>query len=499
MANLQETLDSTQAAGKRVLVVGLGISGLESAWYITRRGIPVTVIEKQSEASFLSKSKFASELSGLRKAGVSVVFGLDGEHIAPHLMDAGLVLLSPGVPIESAIVGAIKRYKVPFVTEFELGLQLHSGKSIVVTGSNGKSTTSSLIDHILKLGGRPSFLCGNIGVPVISREELLRDLDGNESVLVVEASSYQLEACTLLKPAVSVVLNISENHLERHGSLERYAAAKSRALRLQTTEDLAVVNADDPVVMEMAGSCRATQAVFGSKSEVELQKLSATWAQLSPISGAQGEIVVSWHGAREEYSTDNTKLLGTHNRYNMAAAILVARHMGVASEVVQRALDSFLPLEHRLEMVWNDARRCVINDSKSTTVAASLAALTTVLGHFSSSPLVLMVGGLSKAGSWKPLLSKISEQTGRMVLVVCFGKDGSLLASHCRASDVPHVVSPNLREATREALGRVALGGVALLSPGCASFDEFVDFDHRGTEFKRYVQEDLASEIGASA
>jgi UDP-N-acetylmuramoylalanine--D-glutamate ligase len=110
-----------------------------------------------------------------------------------------------------------------------------------------------------------------------------------------------------------------------------------------------------------------------------------------------------------------------------------------------------------------------------------------------------MIGGLSKAGSWKPLLSKISEQTGRMVLVVCFGKDGPLLASHCRASDVSHVVSPNLREATRTALGRVASEGVALLSPGCASFDEFIDFEHRGTEFKRYVQDDLASEIGASA
>lgn len=499
MSKLQETLDSVKSSGKRVLVVGLGISGLESARFLTRRGIPVTVIEKQAESSFRSKSKFASELQGLTNSGVEVVFGLDGERIAPYLVDAGLVLLSPGVPIESAIVGTIKRYKVPFVAEFELGLQLHRGKSIVVTGSNGKSTTSSLIDHILRLGGCSAVLCGNIGIPVISRDELLRDPEGKDAVLVVEASSYQLEACILLKPAVSVVLNISENHLERHGTLERYAAAKGRALRLQTAEDLAVVNADDSMVIEMARSCRATQAVFGAKSEVELQKLSSTWAHLSPLADGRGSIVVSRNGAREEYSTNRTKLLGTHNRYNMAAAILVARHMGVAADVVQQGLDSFLPLEHRLEMVSADDHRFIINDSKSTTVAASLAALTTVIDHFPSSPVVLMIGGLSKAGSWSPLLTKISEHRSGTLFVVCFGKDASLLASHCRARSVPHVVSTNLREATREALQRVSSGGVALLSPGCASFDEFVDFEHRGAEFKRYVREVLADGIGASA
>ena len=499
MAKIEETLDIVKSSGKRVLVVGLGISGLESARFLIRRGIPVTVIEKQPEASFRARSKFAGELPGLTHSGVEVVFGLDGEHIAPYLVDTGLVLLSPGVPIESAIVGTIKRYKVPFVAEFELGLQLHRGKSIVVTGSNGKSTTSSLIDHILRLGRLSSVLCGNIGVPVISRDEVLQAPQGMDTVLVVEASSYQLEACTVLKPAVSVVLNISENHLERHGTIERYAAAKGRALRLQTAEDLAVVNADDSMVVEMARSCRATQAVFGAKSEVELQKLSGTWAHLPSLADGQGKIVVCRNGVREEYSTNRTKLLGAHNRYNMAAAILVARHMGVAADVVQQGLDSFLPLEHRLEMVWADDPRFIINDSKSTTVAASLAALTTVVDHFPSSPIVLMIGGLSKAGSWSPLLTKISEHRTGSLFVVCFGKDASLLASHCRARGVPHVVSTNLREATREALHRVSSGGVVLLSPGCASFDEFIDFEHRGAEFKRYVREELGEGRGASA
>jgi UDP-N-acetylmuramoylalanine--D-glutamate ligase len=302
----------------------------------------------------------------------------------------------------------------------------------------------------------------------------------------------------LLKPAISVVLNISENHLERHGSLERYAGAKGRVLRLQTGEDLAVVNADDPMVVEMARGGRASLAVFGSKGGAELQQLSPTWAEISHLGDTQGAILVSRHGVREQYYTNSAHLLGAHNRYNIAAAILVARQMGIPPEVVQVSINSFLPLEHRLEIVRNVEDRFFINDSKSTTVAASLAALTTVLDHFSSSPVVLMIGGLSKAGSWAPLLSKVSQQKERAVLVVCFGKDGPLLASHCRAHGVRHIISPDLREATREALKQVSRGGVALLSPGCASFDEFVDFEHRGTEFKRYVREELDQGIGTS-
>lgn len=495
MASLQETLDSVKSSGQRVLVVGLGVSGLESARFLSRRGITVTVIEKQSESTFRSKSKFASELDGLCATGVEVVFGIDGESIAPFLEDAGLALLSPGVPLESSVVGALKRHKIPLGAEFELGLQLHRGASVVVTGSNGKSTTASLIDHILRQGGVAASLCGNIGVPVIAQEELLDEAFGERTVLVVEASSYQLEACTLLKPSVSVVLNITENHLERHGSLERYAAAKGRALRLQTLEDLAVVNADDPMVMEMARSCRASQAVFGSKSEAELQKLSSTWAQLSHLAEQQGGIVVSRQGVREHYATNSAQLLGRHNRYNMAAAILVARHLGVPSEVVQNAITTFLPLEHRLETVWSDSVRSVINDSKSTTVAATRAAVATVLEHVPLRPVVLMIGGLSKAGSWSPLLTQVSQQKERCGLVVCFGKDRSLLASHCRASGVEHVILPNLRDATHEALRRVSSGGVVLLSPGCASFDEFLDFEHRGAEFKRYVREELEQGI----
>jgi UDP-N-acetylmuramoylalanine--D-glutamate ligase len=489
MKNLYETLEDVRVADKRVLVVGLGISGIESARFLTSRGLKVTVVEKSSELRFREHSKFASDLPGVQALGVEVIFGVDGEQVAPHLSPIALAVLSPGVPLESAIVGALRRRGIPYVAELELGIELHHGKALVVTGSNGKSTTSSLIDHILRRGGLRSYLCGNIGVPVISNEELLQDIQSDGSQLVVEASSYQLEACAFLKPCVSVVLNLSENHLERHGSLERYAAAKARALRLQTPEDLAVVNVDDPMVMSMASTCRATKAVFGVASKRDLAKVSSTWAHISYLNSSHGAITVSRGGSVEEYSTEHVRLLGGHNRYNMAAAILVARHLGVSSEVVQAGLNSFLPLEHRLEMVRNQGGQIVINDSKSTTVAATVAALTTVLEHYPSSRVVLMIGGLSKAGSWAPLLTRISsDREKRNVSVVCFGKDGALLASHCRAEGISHVVATSLEEATTQVLSMTVGGGVALLSPGCASFDEFKDFEHRGAAFKGYVR-----------
>ncbi len=229
MKNIRETLEGVRVAGKRILVVGLGISGIESARFLTHRGLRVIVVEKSSEQKFREHSKFTSELLSLQVLGVEVVSGVDGEWVAPHLSQVGLAVLSPGVSLESAIVGALRRHDIPYVAELELGVELHGGRTLVITGSNGKSTTSSLIDHLLKREGGRSYLCGTIGVPVVSHEDLRYEAPAGDSLLVVEASSYQLEACAFLKPRVSVVLNISENHLERPGSLERYAAAKERS------------------------------------------------------------------------------------------------------------------------------------------------------------------------------------------------------------------------------------------------------------------------------
>jgi UDP-N-acetylmuramoylalanine--D-glutamate ligase len=493
--SFSDTVENLRRSSQKVLVVGLGISGVESARFLSRRGLQVLVAERQTAEVFAQKSKFLADVEKLRGEGIGIHFGVDGEAVAPILNGVGLAVLSPGVPLESAIVGTITRHGIPYVSELELGIELHGGRSIVVTGSNGKSTTVSLIDHIMKHAGIKSYLCGNVGTPVISNAELLSELRGERSTLVVEASSYQLEACTVLKPAVSIVLNVSENHLERHGTLERYAAAKARVFRLQDQGDLAIANADDPVVRAMARASRASLAFFGECEERTLQSLAETWAHISYAANSAVIIRVQMQCEREEYGMEAVSLLGPHNRFNMAAAILATRRLGVPKRTVQEALESFTPLEHRLEVCVRDVTRTVINDSKSTTVAASVAALATVSQAFPNQPVTLMLGGLSKAGSWKPLLDEVRENRGRMLSVVCFGKDGPLLGSHCRAAGIEHVVVPSLKDAAEQGLKLTSAGGVVLLSPGCASFDEFSDFEHRGREFKRYIAEFLGGSV----
>jgi len=484
--SFHETLTTLREQRKKVLVVGLGISGVESATFLARVGLQVIVCERQPESTFTQRSKFSAQLPRLRADGIEVHFGIDGEQVAPLLADVGLVVLSPGVPLESAVVGTIRRLGVSYVSELELGIELHGGPSVVVTGSNGKSTTVSLLAHILGEARVKSRLCGNVGTPVISSEEILEREKSNErSILVVEASSYQLEACTVLKPIISVVLNLSENHLERHGTMERYASAKGRALALQTLEDYAVVNADDALVMSLSRKSKATRAVFGQLAVSELRKLGGDWAHIESATTIRCEV----QGVVESYNMESSHLMGLHNRYNSAAVILAARRLGVSKAVIQAGLDSFAPLEHRLEPVMHGGRGLVFNDSKSTTVAASLAAFKTVRERYPRRPLVVMLGGLSKAGSWDPLLSVIKKDSERVLPIICFGKDGPLLASHCKAHGLSCLVEPSLQAATTrglEAVERVE-EGVLLLTPGCASFDEFSDFEQRGSKFKEYV------------
>lgn len=476
--SLESTLERIAQEGKRVLVVGLGACGIECATALARRGILSVIVEKQPEGSCRSRKKFSSQLEMLGQLGVVVHYGVDGELVGTMVGDVGLVSLSPGVSVESAVVGSLKRLGVPLVAEFELRASLEAGQLVVVAGSNGKGTTAALIDHILNVTSSAgvSSDCG-----------LAR---------VLEASSYQLEACASLKPSVSVVLNVNESHLERHGSLERYAAATARAIRSQDIGDYAVINGDDPIVVGMAKSSPVSLGVFGSKAPAELERLSRTWAHISYARSTHGSIDLSLNGALETYETARCALLGAHNRYNIAAAILAARRLGVSPKFIQQGIDSFSPLEHRLEIITVDSARTFINDSKSTTVAATVAALKAVRDRYPDAEISLLIGGLSKAGSWGALLSSITRNTGPLLRLICFGEDGRLLASHCRAHSVVPVVFESLKEATVFACRETRAGGVILLSPGCSSFDEFTDFAHRGEEFKRYARGEGVPEVG---
>jgi UDP-N-acetylmuramoylalanine--D-glutamate ligase len=481
------TLKALISSGSKVLVVGLGISGIESAKFLRRMGLHVVVCDRQTEEVFTQRSKYVGSMRELREISAEIRFGIDGEGVAPLLTDVGLVVVSPGVPLESPLVATIKAHGLPIVSELELGIELHGGRSIVVTGSNGKSTTATLLDHVLRHAGVHSHLCGNVGTPVIANDEISEVCERERALLVVEASSYQLEACTVLKPCISILLNVSENHLERHGTIERYAAAKARAFALHDDGDYIVANADDSRVVSLAQASRGRLAVFGQRPEQELSHIGSDWACIS----SDPVLRVSFGGVVEKYDLEKCNLLGVHNRYNIAAVVLAARRAGISHDAVQGGLESFYPLEHRLEPVRNDAGLRIFNDSKSTTVAAAVAAFQTICSEYSKSSVVVMIGGLSKAGSWEPLLALLKEHKAELLPVVCFGKDGALLGSLCEGVGVPSQVAANLRAATACGISmlRSVNDAVMLLTPGCASFDEFTDFEHRGREFKRFVLE----------
>ena len=493
---IREAIDTLLKGQGKVLVVGLGITGIETALFLRRCGIEALCVEKSSQEEYLERSKFKGRLQELISEGISLHFGIEGESVAAVLQGVTLAVLSPGVSLESAIVGTLRRHNVKFVSELELGIVLTGIPAIGVTGSNGKTTTATLIHHLLNFSGIPSLLCGNVGTPVLSAlspDDVLRGKTEKYRYLVVEASSYQLESCEVIKPKIAVFLNLSDNHLERHGSMQRYLEAKARIFSNQTGSDLAILNADDSWAQRLGGRLSGEQAWFGRSG---LAKTSSNRASVEyNPSGGIDFIDCMLHGQSVRFEVKGARLLGAHNRYDISAALMAALAAGGQPEALQEGLLAFEPLEHRLEFVGERDRVLFINDSKSTTVAASLAAIQAVSEAMPFRPVVLLLGGLVKAGSWAPLMQALKSTSCNLRTTVCFGGDRKVLSSHCDAHGINHQVARNLAEAVQLASVAAKPGDIVLLSPGCASYDEFSDFEQRGVVFKSLVAAQPAAEL----
>lgn len=491
---IQETIQKLVAGSGTVLVVGLGITGIETALFLQRCGIDCVCIERTPREEYLEGSKFRGRISELEEQGIKLEFGIEGESVEKVLGGVSLAVLSPGVSLESAIVGTLRRHKIRIISELELGMVLAGAPVIAVTGSNGKTTTVTLIQHLLAAAGMRSLLCGNVGTPILSAlspEDVKSGKAERFQFLVVEASSYQLETCETIRPKVAVLLNLSDNHLERHGSMQRYFEAKARIFANQTGADLAVLNADDPWAQKLKARLNAPIAWFGVAGDAAM---AAQRAQINYHSAAhKDEIAVTLHGKTHLFDLSGTRLVGLHNRYDAAAALLAALAAGGAPEGLQQALGTFEPLEHRLEPVGELAGVLYINDSKSTTVAASVAALGAITEAHPTRAIVLMLGGMAKAGSWEPLMRSIKAAGDQVRGVICFGGDRKILSSHCEAHGISHSQAKTLLEAVAVAQGLARAGDLVLLSPGCASYDEFTDFEQRGKRFK-----DLLSQRSAA-
>jgi UDP-N-acetylmuramoylalanine--D-glutamate ligase len=437
---------------KRVLVIGLGRTGRETARFLARHGARVLVSDLRPEG------ELGQEISAL--AGVPIEYRLGGEQPA-WLEGVDVVVPSPGVPQESLLLRQAAAARIPILSEVELAYRFFRAPLLAITGTNGKSTTTTLVGEMIKASGRKVFVGGNLGVPFIAA--IADDWDR----AVLEISSFQLEWIEQFHPRVAVLLNISEDHLDRYPSFADYGAAKERVFAAQTNADVAILNRDDPLVWAMRDRIKARVVSFG---------FSAVSEGIFP---SADEIIWRDGGAEERFALSKVKLHGVHNVENMMAAIAAAKSVGVSHADIQEVLNRFPGLEHRLEFVREKDGVRYYNDSKGTNVGAVVKSLASF-----SAPVILLAGGVDKGGDYGPLAGLIREKVRRLVL---FGAAKEIIAG-ALGTLTETVIVDDIQAAVREAAARARAGDVVLLSPACSSFDQFKNYAERGKVFKSLVQ-----------
>lgn len=441
---------------KVVTVVGLGKSGFAAAKFLAERGCRVKVTDQSLKKEVLENADF------LQAMGVTVE---TGGHTVTSLEGAKLVVKSPGVPSHALLFRVARHRRIPVTSEIELGSRFCRGPIIAVTGSNGKTTTSHLIHSILSHSGKSTVLCGNVGYAFL---EALAGIKENTAV-VLELSSFQLEDSPTFHPSVAVILNISPNHLDRHGTLRRYIRAKEKIFKNQTPRDFLVLNYDDRVVRRMAGKTRA-RSIFFSK-----QRLA------HGVFMEEGKIIVNIAGRpRFELSTEKLQLRGGHNLENIMASVAVGAIMQVSARRMQEILDSFRTLEHRIEPVGRLGGVDFINDSKSTTIESTRAAVLSL-----NQPVVLVAGGRDKGADFTSIEPLFCRRVKKCVL---YGEAAKKIASTWKLFK-RHRSKTRFKEAVSLAYALSEPGDALLLSPMCTSFDQFSSFEERGAAFKKIFQE----------
>ena len=450
--------------GKNVLVVGLGKTGEATADFLLRRGARVKISEKKT-ADALGPAVAAWTARGAEVEA--------GGHRVESFRAADLIIPSPGVPLLPEYAAA-REAGVPILSEIELAYRFLKGRIIGITGTNGKSTTTTLIHRILKGGGRRAILAGNIGTPLISFVD--RSRDGH--VYVAEISSFQLEFIDLFRVSTALVLNVSQNHLDWHPSFDAYVAAKAKLVLGQRAGDRAVLNRDDALVWSLKD--RAASEVFGFSRRRPLAKGAFV----------RGDRIVVRTGAGAERPVlrlGEIRLPGLHNRENVLAACLAGALEGVEPAAIRAAVRGFTGLEHRLEPVLTVRGVSFVNDSKATTVDAAIKAIESF-----DRPIVLILGGKDKGSDFTPLRRLAAARVKKVVLVGA-AKEKIRAAL---AGAVPLDEAAAFRDVVPLAFAAAARGDVVLLAPACTSWDMFANFEERGRVFKRNVRT-LARRVAA--
>jgi len=468
---------------KRVLVVGLGKSGLAAARFLKERGARVTVSDARPAA-------LIGELTQLLDEGFMVEAG---SHGLLTFRRQDLIVVSPGVPMDVPELAQVRAMGMRIIGELELGAKFLQGEVIAVTGSNGKTTTTSLIGEIFKASGRPTLVGGNIGRPVVemvaesvalaqptSLEAGLSTMsaknadsgrDDNSVVWnALEVSSFQLETVESFRPRIAMVLNVTPDHLDRHGSFANYAAAKARITEFQTSEDFLVLNAEDVEAQKIAAKSRAQIYWFSARRQIK---------QGAFVHG-ESIFFIAKEGAKPEpvMPVAEIPLAGAHNVENVLAAVCAARLAGVESGVIRAAVAAFKAVEHRLEFVREVEGVRYYNDSKATNVDATVKAIEAFAGG-----IWLILGGKDKDSNYATLGPLLRE---RVKTVITIGSAAEKI-EHQLAGIVKIERAETLERAVAFAQRNAGAGDTVLLAPACASFDQFENYEHRGRVFKELV------------
>ncbi len=452
--------------GKRVLVVGLGRSGVASALFLKARGARVTVSDTKSE------DQLREEIPALLDEGITVETGGHGERT---FQNQDLIVVSPGVPIDTEPITQAKALGQPVIGEIELASRFLQGEIVAITGSNGKTTTTTLVGEILSKSGLKTLVGGNIGTPAIS----LVPQAAPDTITVLEVSSFQLETIVSLRPKVAVVLNVTPDHLDRHRTFQAYVDAKARIFENQSAEDFAVLNADDPTCVEMAGRTRAHVFWFSRKRDVEQGALVRNDQIAFRRNASQLEIM----------PVSEIPLKGLHNLENVLAAVCAGALMGCDAEKIRSANREFKAVEHRLEYVATVLGVEYYNDSKATNVDAAIKALESFPAN-----IHLILGGKDKDSDYTVLNDLLRQRAKRVYTI---GAAADKIQAHIKGA-VEIVASGTLESAVKRAAASAVPGDVVLLAPACASFDQFQNYEHRGRAFKELVR-GLGSAVDADA
>jgi UDP-N-acetylmuramoylalanine--D-glutamate ligase len=439
----------------RVLAIGLARTGVATALFCAKHNAIVTATDMRPE------SELGDAPAKLQEAGVKLELG---GHNEKTYLAQDLIIPSPGVPADDALLAKARSKGITIWSEIELAYRFLEGELIGITGSNGKTTTTTLVHHILQVAGQKALLAGNVGTPLIACVDQMNA----HTVSVVELSSFQLELTDKFRPNIALCLNLTPDHLDRHKTMEAYTAAKARIFAKQTELDAAVLNADDPPTVALAP--KKPQVFWFSRKKIVNQGACL-----------RGEDLVIVHRGKEELvmKVAEIPLPGAHNVENVLAAATAARLAEVDAATIGKAVKSFAGVEHRLEFVSEIRGVRYYNDSKATNVDATLKALDAFPGR-----ILIILGGKDKGSDYTVLQTPLREKA---ILALLIGAAADKIEKQI-AGSVAMERAGTLENAVAIASEAAKPGDIVLLAPACASFDQFQSYEHRGRVFKELVR-----------